>query len=272
MGGVIYLDISLEKVEKFMKKIIGISVLILAVSLMSFSGFKLWNIYSEYAAGDELYDDYVNSFFHDNLDFEEVERVEEAEEVEKKTLNFAINFDDLFEENKDIVGWIYSENTPINYPIVQSSDNDYYLRRLLDGSGNIAGSIFMDYRNSADLTDLNTLIYGHNMKNDTMFGSLKKYRHQEYYDKHPNMYLSTPEGDFYIELIAGYETDIFSNIYILPETKEELDVLYEEIIERSTFETKASFQEGDRLITFSTCSNGPDTSRYVLVGKIINIS
>ena len=90
---------------------------------------------------------------------------------------------------KEIIGWIYSDGTPINYPIVQTTNNEYYLRRLIDGTYNQAGSIFMDYKNSSDFSDYNTIIYGHNMKNDSMFGTLTSYESQDYYNEHKEMYL-----------------------------------------------------------------------------------
>ena len=243
-----------------MKRTIRVILIIFAIGIMAFSGYRLWSIYSEYAAGDKLYDDYADRFI-----------LQAVTEVEDEDSAFTVDFDALLAENEDIVGWIYSEGTPINYPIVQSSNNDYYLRRLLDGTYNIAGSIFMDYRNSPDYTDLHTIIYGHNLKDGTMFGSLKEYRSQEYYDSHPIIHLYTPQGDYSIELIAGYQTDVYSNIYSFPESTEELDLLYEEITMLSTFKSDISFQEGDRLLTLSTCSDGGDISRYVLIGKIVKI-
>ena len=135
-----------------MKKTIRIIILILAIGIITFSGYKLWNIYSEYSVGEILYDDYLDRFV-------EVEA--------RETELIGIDFDALLAENKDIVGWIYSENTPINYPVVQGRDNDYYLHRMLDGTNNIAGTIFMDSRNDPNLGDYNTIIYGHNMKNGT---------------------------------------------------------------------------------------------------------
>ncbi|NLY44608.1 MAG: class B sortase [Tissierella sp.] len=244
-----------------MKKTIRIIILVIAIGIMTFSGYKMWDIYREYTIGDQFYHEYANNFIIDIVEAREVEDEEEENHI-------SIDFDALIVENQDVVGWIYSEATPINYPIVQSKDNDYYLRRMLNGSYNIAGSIFMDYRNSSDFTDLNTIIYGHNLKNGTMFGTLKEYRSEEYYEKHPIIYLATSKNNYSIEVIAGYQTDIYSNIYKIPETTEELEVLYEEIIERSTFKTNALFQEGDRLITLSTCTDGPDISRYVLIGKL----
>lgn len=229
---------------------------------MAFSGYKLWNIYSEYSTGDNLYNDYANRFI--------VQAVAEDLPEHEEDTSFTIDFDALLAANQDIVAWIYSEDTTINYPIVQSSNNDYYLRRLLDGSYNIAGSIFMDYRNYYDFTDLNIIIYGHNLRDGTMFASLKEYKKQDYYDSHPIIHLFTPKDDYIIELIGGFQTDIYSNIYSFPESIEELEILYDEIINLSTFKSDASpLREGDRLLTLSTCSDGGDKSRYVLIGKII---
>lgn len=248
-----------------MKKTIRIMIFLIALGMMTFSGYKLWDIQSEYAQGEKIYEDYINNF----VETGKVGDTVEAAEMERK---ISIDFDSLQKENQDVVGWIYSENTPINYPVVQSYDNDYYLRRTLDRTYNIAGSIFMDYRNSPDFTDFNTIIYGHNLRTETMFGSLKEYSNQEYYEKHPVMYLSTPGGDYAIELIAGYRTDIHDDVYILPQTEEELEDLYYEAVELSNFHGDSTFEEGDRLITLSTCSDyGDDDVRYILIGKLVTL-
>ena len=89
-----------------------------------------------------------------------------------------VDFEALRQQNPDIIAWIYSTDTPINYPVVQSEDNSYYLRRLIDGTRNTAGTIFADFRNAPDFSDRNTLVYGHNMKNNPMFGTLSEYRKQ----------------------------------------------------------------------------------------------
>lgn len=91
-----------------------------------------------------------------------------------ETSPISVDFDTLKEANEDVIGWLYCEDTPINYPVLQSDDNSYYLRRLVNGEWNVAGSLFMDYRNNLSNNDWNTVIYGHNMKNDSMFGTLGK--------------------------------------------------------------------------------------------------
>lgn len=259
-----------------MKKLIRIIIILFALSIMSFSAYKLWEVQAEYAEGENIYEGYINNFVETvkvdtgkSGDTVKVEHAAQAAEVEKK---ISVDFDSLIKENQDVVAWIYSENTPINYPVVQSHDNDYYLRRLLDHSYNIAGSIFMDYRNSPDFSDFNTIIYGHNLKTDTMFGSLKEYSSQEYYEKHSEIYLSTPQGDYVIELISAFRTDIDDDIYILPQNEKELEDLYHRVVEGSNFHADSSFEEGDRLITLSTCSDyGDEDVRYILIGKLLSI-
>lgn len=251
---------------------------------MSFSGYKLFGIYSAYAQGDKLYNEVANeyveiSFNQVRMETDAIDQVQDVnlEEVDKSyqergSISLSVDFKSLLEKNNDVVAWIYSENTPINYPVVQSHNNDYYLRRTLDRTYNIAGSIFMDYRNSADFSDYNTIIYGHNLRTDTMFGTLQQYSDQKYYEEHPVIYLSTPEEDYAIELISGYRTDIDDDIYLLPQSEEELEDLYYKATKDSNFNANSTFEEGDRLLTLSTCSDyGDDDVRYVLIGKLISI-
>lgn len=177
-----------------------------------------------------------------------------------------VDFELLKQTNDDIRAWLYCEDTMINYPVAQGEDNDYYLYRLLNGSYNRGGTLFMECSNQSDFSDWNTLIYGHNMKNNTMFGTLTDYNSQEYYDKHPIWYLMTPDGDYRIELIAGFVTNTTSEIYTIPQTMEEKDTLVQSIMRRSTFATDAEIASEDRLITFSTCTYEYADARYVLVG------
>ena len=205
-----------------MNKIIRIIIFVIAISLMSFSGYKLYGIYKEYKTGSDLYNSLANQFVTIKESAKKEESVTVNSSDEEPSLNLDktedeikidIDFDTLLETNKDIVAWIYSPDTPINYPVVQSNDNDYYLRRMLDGTHNTAGTIFMDYRNNKDLSDLNTIIYGHNMKNNSMFGTLDKYKSQEYYDEHPLIYLITKDKTLKIELLAGLIVSETSEVY-----------------------------------------------------------
>mgnify|MGYP003029841144 CR=1 FL=1 len=129
------------------------------------------------------------------------------EEPEGEPEQVYVDFAALEGVNSDIVAWLYGADTGLNYPIVQAEDNDYYLYRLLDGTWNKNGTIFMDYVNRSDFSDQNTLVYGHHMKSGAMFGALVQYKKQEFYDAHPYLYLYTPQQSYRLDLIAGSVVD-----------------------------------------------------------------
>ena len=168
--------------------------------------------------------------------------------------------------NSDVVGWLYCEDTVINYPLVQGPDNNYYLNRMLSKVGNGSGTLFIDYRNARDFSHYNTIIYGHNMKNKTMFGTLPNYRKQEYYDEHPVMYLLTPTQDYKILLFAGYVTPSNSDTYFIAENTEERDLLIEKALSNTTFLSDVEILDTDRIITMSTCVYDFTNARYVVLG------
>lgn len=195
---------------------------------------------------------------------------EKAEKPNDEPTAFApiqVDFDALFTKNQDVVAWLYCPDTPINYPVVQSSDNNYYLRRLLDGSYNSAGTLFLDYRNAEDLSNWNSVIYGHNMKNDSMFGTLPDYKTPSYFQEHPEMFLLTPEQDYSIQLLAGFTTPASSELYssFAPDAAEATRLI-ESWIRNSDFVSEIQPTAEDHLITLSTCSYEYDNARYVLIG------
>ncbi len=181
----------------------------------------------------------------------------------------SVDFDLLMEKNSDVMAWVYCPDTPVNYPVVRGTDNDYYLNRLLDGTVNKAGSIFADCRNRVDFTDPHTLIYGHNMKDLSMFGSVNKYAKQSYYDQHPVWYINTPEKNYAVVLLAGHVTSPYAEIYAFKGTPEEPMEILESALQRSAFKSMATYEEGDHLVTFSTCHGS--SSRFILVGALREI-
>ncbi len=193
----------------------------------------------------------------------------EEETVPHETAPIAVDFDVLKDTNTDIIGWLYSEDTPINLPVAQSGDNDYYLRRLIDGSWNSGGTLFADYRNSGDFADTNTVIYGHNMKNKEMFGTLANYKEQSYYEEHPVMWLLTPTESYRVELVAGYVVSATSEVYAVDQSEQEVLASVKAAIAGSTFDAGISVGQGDRFVTLSTCSYEYDEARYVVIGRLV---
>lgn len=178
-----------------------------------------------------------------------------------------MDFDKLRTLNPDTVGWITMDRTVIDYPVVQGKDNDYYLRRLYSGEKGYVGSIFMDAGNAPDFSDRNTLIFGHNMKSGSMFGTLQNFASRSYYEKHPDMKLYTPDGDHEVRWIAGYIT----GSALIPtnfESDEAFMAHVENAVKRSDFKTDIEVKPTDRLVTLCTCSYATDDARYVLIGVV----
>ena len=185
----------------------------------------------------------------------------------------AIDFDALREIFPNIVGWIQSYGTVINYPIVQGRDNHRYLYHLPDGTRHSFGSIFMDYRAAPDFSDLAIHIFGHDMPSQDKFGSLRHYSSQEYFERHDSMFIFTPDADYLLVLIAGYH--INSAFEVPPMDFADADEFYEhleDITRRSIFTSSATANYGDRLVYLITCTpTGHDDERLILVGKLVEI-
>ena len=248
-----------------MKKAIKIILIIICLCVFIFSAYNIYNYLAEEHANKKLNNELIEKAV---VETSNTNTVSSNTIEDEYTPPLSVNFSILKQENEDIVGWIYSENTPINYPVVQSDDNEYYLRRLTNGEYNIAGSIFMDYRNSTSLEDNNTIIYGHNMKNNTMFGSLQEYKNQEYYDNHKIMYYFTPEENYAIKIFAGYTISVESDIYNLAVIDEKE---IEELINKSDFKSDVDVRQEDKIVTLSTCAYDYDGARYIVMGILQEI-
>ena len=195
------------------------------------------------------------------------QKQEEEPAEQEQAIPAFIDFDNLYEMGENAVAWLYCPDTEINYVIAQADNNDYYLHRLLNGTEASGGTLFMDYRNSDDLSDWNTVIYGHNMKNGTMFAMLLDYQNPAYYEEHPAMYLYTPEHRYRLDMIAGYSTSVNDLVYSVPASKEDRDAIISHACKVSSFISNVTVADGDKLVTLSTCAYG-DT-RYVVVGKLV---
>lgn len=249
-----------------MKKVIQNLIMILCIVTFAFFGYKIHNYNKEEKKQEKLRDDLIESAIIKSGTESQVN-----DETQSSELPIEIDFNKLKSKNKDIVAWIYSEGTPINYPIAQSKDNDYYLRRLLDGTYNQNGTIFLDYRNNENFEDYNTIIYGHNMKNDAMFGTITNYEKQEYFNEHKNMYLFTENKNFKIEIFAGYTTSSENDIYNFPKSIETNKEIIKTAKEKSTLKSDVEVNNDDKIITLSTCSYDFEDARYVLFGILKNI-
>lgn len=228
------------------------------VIVMLVSAWKIWSIMSEYKEGEDTYQK-IEEFVTIPSPAPSAEASAAPEEQFP-----VVDFQSLQEMNSDVVGWIYIPGTHINYPVVQGTDNDYYLNRLFTKQWNSAGSIFMDYRNAPDFTDWHTIIYGHQMNNRTMFNDLRLYEDQEFYDQQPVGYLITPEATYLLEFFSGYVSSVDTNAWDLNFTQDSFGSWLGDIQGRSAFTSQVQPQVGDRVVTLSTCSTAFENARFVL--------
>ena len=194
-----------------------------------------------------------------------VSPTEQIEEDEKKELNEQVQ--ELNQSYDDSIGWIYIPDTNIDYPIMQSGDNDYYAHRATDGSYLYAGSLFMDYRCSSDFSDFNSVIYGHNMGNGTMFADIPNYENEEFFMNHSFGWLTTDDNLRLIDFFAVARTADTSGLYLADPTFEKWDL---QLRNCASIYKEIGISEEDNLITLSTCTSAEGNSRTILVGKIID--
>lgn len=252
-----------------MRKAITVFIICLLVGVLAFASYMIIKTVCEYDKAAEIYEDLQDEFVETKPAEEDTtpnETTEDSKPIE--TAPILVDFASLLEQNKDIVGWIYCPDTPINYPVVQAEDNDRYLRRDLNGKYLVSGTVFVDYRNGAIGEDANYIVYGHNMKDGTMFSSLAKYKEQSYYDEHPIIYYLTPDGDYKIELYVGLVVKRDALIYVLDPDETEFAKFLEDAKVNSTFTSDTVIGENDSLITLSTCSYEYNNARYIVIGTL----
>jgi len=197
-------------------------------------------------------------------------------QVKNETDNFTyygkspqVDFPALSSQNNDVVGWIYGPDTVISYPVVQGTDNEFYLTHMFNGEKNKCGSIFMDSLNKEDFSDSNSILHGHHMRNGSMFAGLMKYDSQSYYDSHPVMWLVTPDKSYKVEIFTGFVTSVDSDVWQLEfATDEEYKIWLEKMEENSVFESNVKPDTEDHILTLATCSYEYDDARFVVMGVL----
>jgi len=226
--------------RKFVCAVVSLGLL----AVMGYSGARLWRLDEEIKAERSL---------HTQL-LREKPAPEEPEDPLAQ----------LRAQNPDIVGWITVPYTNIDYPIVQARDNDYYLRRDLNGEYATPGTIFMDCRCAPDGADY-SILYGHNMKSGSMFGTLKRFGEKAFFDAHPDARLLLADGwhglEFFAFLVVRANDGV---IYGVPRSPG----FFADVRARARHARAIALGEGDRVVALSTCSYEFNGARMVLLGKM----
>ena len=215
----------------------------------------------------------------DNRQEENVADITEEQEdgtgehvMREATCPMTVDFDALWKINPDVKGWIYLEALDITYPVVQGETNDDYIYTSVKGSANSGGSIFMDYRNSDSFLDPHTLIYGHNMKDGSMFGKLKKLYDQDFVDEWDAplcFWIITPEAKYRYDIFSIHTVSATGEAYTLFTGQGDVVAAYiNKMARQSGVELpQRVYNEEDKVVTLSTCTSGDDY-RLVVQGVL----
>ena len=175
----------------------------------------------------------------------------------------------LRKENEDVVGWIAIPDTNISYPLLQWTDNQFYLKHTWKQTPNGNGSIFIEYQNSPDFTDFNTIIYGHNMQSGAMFGTLRYYKNKNYWKEHPAFYIVCDQGVLRYDIFAVHKTGTDTIIYGLDlETEKKREAFIRFATDYSCVDTGLEPTIDDKIVTLSTCSGQGHSTRWVVQGLL----
>ncbi|MCC8100347.1 MAG: class B sortase [Clostridiales bacterium] len=270
-----------------MRKAAARIAMLVCVAVFLVAAWNIASILLAYRQGEQLYTEtaaqYVQEAQEDASEPTQQAEAAEADTAQSSALApetveteaeppISADFDSLQAVNPEVVGWLYCPDTAINYPVLQGTDNEYYLHHLYDGTYNSSGSIFVDCNNSAGFADANTILYGHHMKNGSMFAGLQKFADQTYYEEHPVMWLLTPEQDYKILLLSGYTTSADSDAYtIFTQPGQAWEDYLAQCLAQSDFTAAVDTGGAEKLITLSTCAYSFEDARYVLHGVMVAV-
>ena len=260
--------------EKMRRTLIGILVVVFCVAAVFF-GKSLW----EYHKGDEIYESAMEYVTEEETVSTEEEEPAVEEEPKKpsiapvpvvKRTHANIDFASLQAVNEDVFGWIQIFGTQVDYPLLDADDNKYYLKHGYDHRRTAYGSIFLEPRNSAKMNEKHIVIYGHNMVNHSMFGSLVNYKKQAYANNHNFITICMPGQDLTYQVFSAYTAAIDSPTYRLQFPKEgSFDEMIRHMKENSVISSDLTPKEGDQILTLSTCTPAGSKSHRFVVNAVL---
>ncbi len=276
----------MEKGRNIYKIICIILIVILMIVLALF--LRSWVIQRNAEERFQKLSEYVGSDgwnqLHDENDTASgTQDVPEEESETKSWLQLGVKIPERFPdwealraENQDIYAWIYIPGTNVDYPILQHpTDDTYYLKHNLDGSRGYPGCIYTESFNNKNFKDYNTLIYGHNMKNQTMFRTLHKYEEANFLNDNPYIFVYTPEEILVYEIFAAYETD---DAHILKTNDFSTESGYQKYLDEILgtrdmsvhIRNNVEVSSQNHIITLSTCVSGQKDRRYLVQAVLLN--
>ena len=222
---------------------------------------------SGYKIGKTMWDYQVAKSAYTNIS-------EKTAKVDPKQFTGVVDWKALKKVNPDVQGWLYQKDTVINYPVVQGTDNDTYLHTRFDKQWSGGGTLFVDYRMEKGFKGFNSIIYGHHMKDGSMFRSIRGYTKEDgYYDKHKTLELATPHGNYHLVVFSAFITKATDeNTYKMTYDEAEKQAYIDRAWEQSELpitRDSVDVTKSDRLVTLSTCAYDYEEARYIVMCKMV---
>ena len=248
--------------NKFKKLVLLLLIIIFVCSI----GYMCYYIYNN------------NKNKKDNTDILSEVKIDPTQVTKEKTEKM-LKLEELQKENNEIIGWLEIEGTNINYPVLQGTDNEFYMKNNYKKEKSKDGSIFLDKSYNWDIPSSNLLLYGHNNKNGIMFQDLLKYKNEDFYKEHTKIKFTTNKEDNVYEIISVFysrvyyksEKNVFRYYYFVNANNEqEYNDFVNNAKKSSIYDTGINANYGDQLLTLSTCEYSQEDGRFVVVAKKIN--
>ena len=222
---------------------------------------------SGYKIGKTMWEYHVAKSAYTNIS-------EKTAKVDPKQFTGVLDWKALKKVNPDVQGWLYQKGTVINYPVVQGTDNDTYLHTRFDKQWSGGGTLFVDCRMEKDFKGFNSIIYGHHMKDGSMFRSIRGYTKEDgYYDKHKTLELATPHGNYHLVVFSAFITKATDeNTYKMTYDEAEKQAYIDRAWEQSELpitRDSVDVTKDDRLVTLSTCAYDYEEARYIVMCKMV---
>lgn len=232
-------------------QVVNLLIVLCFLPILLYAGYTLWDVQHIYQSAEaSLY------------------------EVYKPTATNKVSLEELQKKNPEVVGWLTVNDTHIDYPFVQSSDNSKYVNTDIEGKFSLSGSIFLDYRNKKNFSDMNNIIYGHHMDKQVMFGEIEYFEKEKYFESHQygKIYFDGTWHD--IEFFAFLHADAYDSVLYNTELQREKDIQqYVKYIKKNAKIFKElAFDKDEHFITLSTCTSDSTNGRHLLIGKIRDTS
>ena len=264
------------------QRYLGMVVITAAVVLFSYFGFnqlddylntrRLKNLQAQ--TNTQTADSSAKASAEKSAELKGKDPFKRTKTVKEKDLKVLKDYKELKAQNPNLIGWLKIDGTDVNYPVMQSKDNSYYLTHSFDGKNSTAGALFMDYRSDAVNPTTNTIIYGHNMNNGSMFGGLKKFLSEKYFNQHTTIKFDTIYEHREYELVAvclakvkKADDDSFRYYNFIQAKNENEWNAFTESVGAMVVNGGMSVKAGDELLTLSTCNSYIEDGRLFLLAK-----